>query len=128
MVWAACKPTMRGIIRSYIREQERRQWTRCEQLEAQLVELEGHAGHPDALTMQQQLVLARSELHQISLEEAKQCWQALTRRVYKLGNKAGKLLYWLATHGAVAKVVPAIRDRKGNTHVELVTIARTFVD
>ncbi|KAJ1193422.1 hypothetical protein NDU88_002720 [Pleurodeles waltl] len=48
------------------------------------------------------------------------------RRVYEMGDKFGKLLYWLATHGAAARVVPAVRDKEGNTQVELEVIAQAF--
>ncbi|KAJ1172887.1 hypothetical protein NDU88_004729 [Pleurodeles waltl] len=119
---------MRGIIKGCILAQEQSQRVRCEQLEAKILELGGHAGHPDVLAIQHQLALAWTELRQRSLEEAKQCWQTSIRRVYELGDKAGKLLYWLAIHGAVARVVPAIRDGEGNTHVELDAIAPVFSD
>ncbi|KAJ1200276.1 hypothetical protein NDU88_004101 [Pleurodeles waltl] len=39
-----------------------------------------------------------------------------------MGDKSGKLLYWLATRGPAARVVPAIRD----TEVVLVVIAQAF--
>ncbi|KAJ1212735.1 hypothetical protein NDU88_000384 [Pleurodeles waltl] len=74
MVWASSKPTVRGVIKSYIREQERRQWAHCEQPETKILEQEGRARCPDKPVVQRQLVLAWSELCQISLEEAKQCW------------------------------------------------------
>ncbi|KAJ1216795.1 hypothetical protein NDU88_004394 [Pleurodeles waltl] len=106
---------------------EQRQRAQCEQLKAKILELEGRARHLDAPVVQCQLALARSELRQISLEEAKQCWQALTGRVYEMGDKSGKLLYWLATRGAAARVVPAVRDREGNNQVEFVAIAHAFV-
>ncbi|KAJ1101374.1 hypothetical protein NDU88_006442 [Pleurodeles waltl] len=51
---------------------------------------------------------------------------ASTRRVYEMGDKSGKLLYWLVTHGAAARVVPVIRDREGNNQVELAVIAQAF--
>ncbi|KAJ1083679.1 hypothetical protein NDU88_003834 [Pleurodeles waltl] len=117
---------MRDTIKSYIRGQEQRQWVCCEQIEAAILDLEGRTGCSDAPAVQRQLVLAWSELRQISLEEAKQCWQASTGRVYEMGDKSGKLLYWLATHGAAARVVPAIHDREGNTQVELEAISQAF--
>ncbi|KAJ1208814.1 hypothetical protein NDU88_004197 [Pleurodeles waltl] len=103
--------------------QERHQRPHREQLEAKILELEGRARHSNATVVQRQLVLARSELCQISLEEAKQCWQMSTGRVYEMGDKSGKLLYWLATHEAAARLLPAIRDREENTQVELEAIA-----
>ncbi|KAJ1176966.1 hypothetical protein NDU88_002233 [Pleurodeles waltl] len=108
MVWMACKPTRRGVIKIYIRGQELCQRVQCEQFEAKVLDLEGLARHLDAPVVQRQLVLARPELLPISLEEAKQYWQASTRRVYEMEDKSGELLYWLATHGAAARVVPAV--------------------
>ncbi|KAJ1165643.1 hypothetical protein NDU88_006062 [Pleurodeles waltl] len=43
-----------------------------------------------------------------------------------MGDKFVKLLYWLAMHGAAALVVPAIRDREGNTQVKLEAIAQAL--
>ncbi|KAJ1134628.1 hypothetical protein NDU88_001079 [Pleurodeles waltl] len=84
-LWAACKPSMCGIIKSYIWGQEQRQRTKFAQLEAKLLELDGQTGHLDTQAVQRQLVLLRSELRQISLEEAKQCWQVSTSGVYGMG-------------------------------------------
>ncbi|KAJ1199217.1 hypothetical protein NDU88_003055 [Pleurodeles waltl] len=55
---------MRGIIKGYICVQEQRQRAQCEQLEAKILELEGRAGHPDALEIQCHLALAQSGLRQ----------------------------------------------------------------
>ncbi|KAJ1099550.1 hypothetical protein NDU88_004650 [Pleurodeles waltl] len=109
---------MHGIIKSYIRGQE--------QLEAKILELEGQTEHLDTQAVQRQLALAWFELRQISLGEAKQCWQASTSRVYGIGDKSGKLLCWLATCGVAARFVPALHDREGNTQVELEAIAQAF--
>ncbi|KAJ1105436.1 hypothetical protein NDU88_002842 [Pleurodeles waltl] len=125
-LWAACKPTMRGIIKSYIRGQEWHQRAQCDQLNAKILELEGQTSHLDVPVVLCQLALVQSKLCQVSLEEAKQCWQASTRRVNEMGDNSGKLLYWLATHGATARVVLAIHDREGNNQVELVAIAQAF--
>ncbi|KAJ1209018.1 hypothetical protein NDU88_004397 [Pleurodeles waltl] len=60
-------------------------------LETKLLELEGLTGHLDTQAVQRQLTLAWSELRQISIEEAKQCWQAATSRVYGMGDKSALL-------------------------------------
>ncbi|KAJ1175946.1 hypothetical protein NDU88_001231 [Pleurodeles waltl] len=54
---AACKPTMHGIIKSYIRGQEQSQ---SAQLEAKILELEGQTRHLDTQAVQHQLALAWS--------------------------------------------------------------------
>ncbi|KAJ1148896.1 hypothetical protein NDU88_001720 [Pleurodeles waltl] len=126
MLWAACTPTMQGIIKCHIRGQEQCQRVKCVQLEAKILELGGQTKHFDIQVVQHQLAISRSELRQVSLEEAKQWWQALTRRVYGMDDKSDKLLYWPATRGAAAKVGLAIRHREENNQVELAAIARAF--
>ncbi|KAJ1106147.1 hypothetical protein NDU88_003550 [Pleurodeles waltl] len=117
---------MRGFVKIYIRGQEQRQRARCAQLKAKLLELEGQTGHLDTQAVQHQPALVWSDLQQISLEEAKQCWQASTSRVYGIRDRSSKLLFWLATRGAAARVVPALRDPEGNTQMELEAIAQAY--
>ncbi|KAJ1177055.1 hypothetical protein NDU88_002319 [Pleurodeles waltl] len=69
-LWAACKPTMCGIIKNYILQLQR---AKCAQLEAKLLELDSQTGPLDTQAVQCSRALAWSELRQISLEEAKQC-------------------------------------------------------
>ncbi|KAJ1112462.1 hypothetical protein NDU88_000726 [Pleurodeles waltl] len=77
--------------------------------------------------MGERVALLRAEIQQVSFAEARQCWQASTKRVYKSGDKMGKPLYWLATQAISAWVVPLIRDWTGDTQEDLEEIACTFV-
>ncbi|KAJ1125184.1 hypothetical protein NDU88_003620 [Pleurodeles waltl] len=58
-MWASCRPTMRGTIKSYIRRRERSQRVHCEQMKATIVDLVGRTRHFDDLSMQLWPVLTR---------------------------------------------------------------------
>ncbi|KAJ1134055.1 hypothetical protein NDU88_000519 [Pleurodeles waltl] len=85
-------------------------------------------GHPEAspVELRRELELRRAEFRQVSLGETQQHWQASTQRVYELGDKTGKLLYWLATRDVSVRVVPLIRDGTGAGKEDLLAIAGTF--
>ncbi|KAJ1175744.1 hypothetical protein NDU88_001031 [Pleurodeles waltl] len=91
-----------------------------------MVDLERGAWQPDGEELQRKLALLCAELRQASLAEARQCWQATTQRVYELGDKTGKLLFWLATCDVSAWVVPLIRDRIGTIQEDLLAIVHNF--
>ncbi|KAJ1191146.1 hypothetical protein NDU88_000462 [Pleurodeles waltl] len=58
--------------------------------------------------------------------EARQCWQASTQRVYKLGDKTRNLLYSVTTRDVSARGMPLILDQMGSVLEELQVIAHTF--
>ncbi|KAJ1148747.1 hypothetical protein NDU88_001573 [Pleurodeles waltl] len=54
-LWAACKPSMRGILKGYVRRQERKQKEQCTTLENRIIELERQARQSDTQEIQCQL-------------------------------------------------------------------------
>ncbi|KAJ1192528.1 hypothetical protein NDU88_001835 [Pleurodeles waltl] len=123
---ADSKPSLRGVIKGYFRQREAQQSQLTTELEGGIVDLEHRVQRSDGGQLGRLLALLSAELRQVSLAEARQCWQASTQRVYKLGDKTVKLLYWVAAHDVSAMVVPLIRDQTGSIQEELQAITHTL--
>ncbi|KAJ1149625.1 hypothetical protein NDU88_002432 [Pleurodeles waltl] len=113
-LWMARKPSMRGVSKGYIRQWEAWQAQWITGLESRIADLESRVQWSDRRELGSQLVLLCAEFWQVSLAEARQCWQASTQKVYELGDKTGKLVYWLVTCNVSSQVVPLIRNRLGS--------------
>ncbi|KAJ1199189.1 hypothetical protein NDU88_003027 [Pleurodeles waltl] len=110
-LWAASKPALRGSIK----KGHVRRWKPSRSLSGQP---RGEAGW--------HLELQHAKFRQVSLTEAQRHWQASTQRVYELGDKTGKLLYWLETCNILVRVVPLLRDWAGVAQEDLPATACTF--
>ncbi|KAJ1164887.1 hypothetical protein NDU88_005320 [Pleurodeles waltl] len=77
-LWVASKPSLRGVIKGYVRWQEAQQYKRVAKLEGKLMDLESRARQTGKEGMEEQLALLRPEIWQVSLLETRQCWQAST--------------------------------------------------
>ncbi|KAJ1218050.1 hypothetical protein NDU88_005636 [Pleurodeles waltl] len=93
-LWAAGKTSLRGIIKEYVRQQEARQAQLINGFESRIADLEHWVKRSDGHDLRRQLALLPEEFRQASLAQVR---QASTQRVYELGDKNRKLLYWLAT-------------------------------
>ncbi|KAJ1108813.1 hypothetical protein NDU88_006183 [Pleurodeles waltl] len=125
-LWVANKSSLRGVTKGCVRRREAQQSQRITVLEGEMANLECRARQLDGEELRRQLAFLRAELWQVSLVQARQCWQASTQRVYELGDMTGKLLYQLATRDVSARVVPLIRDLTGAIREDLLAIAHTF--
>ena len=103
----AGKTTIRGIAKAFIRSNEREKAAVVAALESKILGTECRAGQESSSTVARQLEIDRASLKQLLLEEARQYWRASTQKVYDQDDKNGKLLYWLATHGQSATIIPA---------------------
>ncbi|KAJ1188126.1 hypothetical protein NDU88_004891 [Pleurodeles waltl] len=85
-LWAAGKPSLRGIIKGYVRRQEAQQaqWTTV--LESSIADLDLWDLWSDGGELERQLALLRAKFRQASLAEARQCWQASTQTVAYYGH------------------------------------------
>ncbi|KAJ1176986.1 hypothetical protein NDU88_002253 [Pleurodeles waltl] len=123
--WVASKPSLRVIIKGYVRRREALPSQSITGLESGIADLE-HLVQWSDWEPGRQLALLSMELRQVSLVEARQCWQASTQKVYELADKTGKVLYWLATGVVLAWVIPLTRDQVGSVWEEQPAIACTF--
>ncbi|KAJ1170365.1 hypothetical protein NDU88_002242 [Pleurodeles waltl] len=81
---AASKPSLRGIIKRYVQRLEALPYQHITGLESKIADLERLVLRSDMGELGRQLTLLRTELRQVSLAKARQCWQASTQKVYEL--------------------------------------------
>ena len=97
-------------------------------LEGKRLQAELLIGQGEVGPWERQLTMDRSSLVQIQMEEAKMYWRASTQRVYEMGDKNGKLLYWLVTGSRASPVIPLILESTGAVCTQAQAIAEAFAE